>query len=67
MAVPKRKVSKTRGRKRRTHYIHVAVAVVKCPNCGEPRRPARICMACGQYKGKVEIQVIEEVTDEEKA
>lgn len=67
MAVPQRKISKTRGRKRRTHYIHVAVATVKCPNCGEPKRPARLCTACGQYKGKVEMQVIEEATEDEEA
>ena len=36
MAVPFRKVSNTRGRKRRTHYKISANATVKCPKCGEP-------------------------------
>ena len=35
MAVPFRKVSKTRGRKRRTHYVISANETVKCPKCGE--------------------------------
>ena len=35
MAVPFRKVSKTRGRMRRTHYKIEANNTIKCPNCGE--------------------------------
>jgi large subunit ribosomal protein L32 len=34
MAVPFRKVSKTRKRMRRTHYKIEANGTVKCPNCG---------------------------------
>ena len=59
-AVPFRKVSKTRGRKRRTHYTVSANATVVCPKCGEAVRPHRACKACGTYKGK------EVVTKEEK-
>ena len=33
MAVPFRKVSKTSGRMRRTHYKLEATSTVKCPNC----------------------------------
>ena len=35
MAVPFRKVSNTRGRKRRTHYKISENATVKCPKCGK--------------------------------
>lgn len=59
-AVPFRKVSKTRGRKRRTHYTVSANATVTCPKCGEAVRPHRACKACGTYKGK------EVVSKEEK-
>ena len=51
-AVPFRKVSKTRGRKRRTHYKIDENATVKCSKCGEEIRPHRVCKNCGTYKGK---------------
>lgn len=59
-AVPFRKVSKTRGRKRRTHYKISANGVTNCPKCGEVVRPHRVCKNCGTYKGK------DVVTKEEK-
>jgi large subunit ribosomal protein L32 len=36
MAHPKRKISKTRRDKRRTHYKATAPNVVTCPTTGEP-------------------------------
>ena len=51
-AVPFRKVSKTRGRKRRTHYKISAKTVTTCPKCGATVKPHRVCSACGTYKGK---------------
>ena len=50
MAVPFRKISKTRGRLRRTHYKIEANGTVKCSNCGEMIRPHRVCPKCGFYK-----------------
>ena len=52
MAVPFRKVSKTRGRKRRTHYCISANGTTKCTKCGETIRPHRVCPNCGTYKGR---------------
>ena len=63
MAVPFRKVSKTRGRKRRTHYKISENSTVKCPSCGEEIRPHRVCANCGTYKGK---EVIKKETTEEE-
>lgn len=56
MAVPFRKVSKTRGRKRRTHYVISANDTVKCPKCGEAKKPHRVCPKCGTYKNKEVIE-----------
>ena len=52
MAVPFRKVSKTSGRMRRTHYKISENATTTCPKCGNPVRPHRVCLECGTYKGK---------------
>ena len=52
MAVPFRKVSKTRRDMRRTHYKVKANGLVECSNCKEMIRPHRVCPECGYYKGK---------------
>lgn len=57
MAVPFRKVSKTRGRKRRTHYTISANATTTCPKCGEAVRPHRVCAKCGTYKNEEVVTV----------
>ncbi|HVP38348.1 MAG TPA: 50S ribosomal protein L32 [Candidatus Saccharimonadales bacterium] len=55
MALPKRRHSRTRGRKRRTHWVLSAPAVVPCSHCSQPKRPHRVCPNCGYYDGE-EIQ-----------
>ena len=55
MAHPKRRQSKTRGRKRRTQYVAVAPTLAVCPNCGEFYVYHTVCAACGYYRGKVAI------------
>ncbi len=52
MAVPFRKVSKTRKRMRRSHSALTANGTTKCTNCDEMIRPHRACPKCGFYKGK---------------
>jgi len=59
MAVPKRKVSKSRARKRRTHYKTGAPSISKCPQCGEPVLPHHVCQECGTYKGRSLIEPAE--------
>ena len=55
MAHPKRRQSKTRTRKRRTHDVAVAPTLAVCPNCGEFYVYHTVCSACGYYRGKVAI------------
>lgn len=57
MAVPKRRTSKSRKRKRRTHYKAAAVALQPCPRCAAPRRPHRVCPNCGYYGGAKRLEV----------
>ena len=53
MAVPKRRVSSARRDKRRSNVWKIdAPELVKCPQCGEYKRPHRIRPECGYYNGK---------------
>jgi large subunit ribosomal protein L32 len=52
MAVPKRKTSKSRRDKRRATHAISAPKVNVCPQCGQPKRPHRVCPTCGTYKGR---------------
>lgn len=50
--VPQRRTSKTRKRKRRTHFKLSVPGMVVCPNCGEMKLAHRVCKHCGHYKGQ---------------
>ncbi len=52
MPNPKRRHSKSRSAKRRTHYKAVTPSVSNCQNCGEIKLQHRACPACGFYKGR---------------
>lgn len=56
MAVPKKRTSKQRKRKRRTHYKAETPTRGVCPNCGDPKRPHRVCLTCGQYRGELVLE-----------
>ena len=53
MAVPKKKVSRSRRNMRRFASGNKLEkpTTVSCPSCNEPTRPHRIC-SCGSYNGK---------------
>ena len=55
--LPKRKVSKGRRDRRRTHHTITARKLVQCTNCGEMRLPHHICPNCGHYKGQEVITI----------
>lgn len=57
MAVPKKKVTRSRRDKRRSHHSLVRVNVIECPNCGELKRSHHVCAACGHYQGREVISV----------
>jgi len=59
MAVPKRKKSKSRRDKRRTHQKASAPNLTSCPQCGEARLPHHACPSCGTYKGRTVIEIEE--------
>ena len=65
MAVPFRRTSKTKKRMRRTHLKKEVGTITKCPKCGAPIQPHRVCTKCGYYKGSEAIKVATEETTEE--
>lgn len=54
MAVPKRRHSKSRTRKRRSAYYNglKEPQLMECPNCGTPKVMHRVCTSCGHYRGR---------------
>jgi large subunit ribosomal protein L32 len=60
MGLPKRKTSKSKRNKRRSHDALTAPQWLACPQCGEPVVPHRVCAACGYYRGRQVIMVAEE-------
>jgi large subunit ribosomal protein L32 len=59
MAVPKRRQSKQRQRKRRTHVKASLPVTQNCPRCGDPKVPHRICPTCGYYRSVQRLEVEE--------
>ncbi|NLB68030.1 MAG: 50S ribosomal protein L32 [Bacteroidales bacterium] len=60
MAHPKRKVSKQRRDKRRTHYKATVPTLATCSNCGAAVMYHHVCPECGYYRGR---QLIEKNVD----
>ena len=56
MAVPKRKKSKSKRNKRRTHQKVTTPKLTSCPQCGDARLPHHACPSCGTYKGRTVIE-----------
>ena len=66
MAVPQRRISKTRKRMRRTHFKLNVEGLVTCPNCGEMIKAHHVCPKCGYYAGKAQYLNGKLVKPEEK-
>lgn len=64
MIVPQRRISKTRKRKRRTHFKLDLPGMMVCPNCGEIKLNHRVCKECGFYDGK-QVKTIKTKEDDE--
>jgi len=59
MAVPKRRPSKSKIRKRRSHDKVRLTTRIKCSRCGTVKEPHTICDVCGYYRGKPVIEIEE--------
>jgi len=56
MAVPKRKKSKSKRNKRRSHQRITGPNLSSCPQCGEARLSHHACSGCGTYKDRTVIE-----------
>jgi large subunit ribosomal protein L32 len=56
---PKRRHSKSRTAKRRTHDTLKPVPVSTCPQCQEAKQPHQVCSNCGYYNGR-QVRAVEE-------
>jgi large subunit ribosomal protein L32 len=52
MQAPKRRTSRSKRNKRRSHDALRPVNPAACSNCGEPAMPHRVCRHCGSYRGR---------------
>lgn len=59
MPNPKRRHSKSRTAKRRTHDALKPTTVSGCPHCHEMKTPHQICPHCGYYRGR-QVRAVEE-------
>ncbi|MFH1441079.1 MAG: 50S ribosomal protein L32 [Candidatus Omnitrophota bacterium] len=57
MPLPKRKHSKTRGRKRRTHWKIAETNLAVCPQCKQPKISHTVCKVCGSYAGRQVMEI----------
>ena len=62
MALPKRRTSKAKRGKRRSHHRLLPPNLTLCPQCHEPKLPHHVCLHCGSYRGH-EVLRLEEKAD----
>ena len=56
-ALPKRKLSKARQGKRRSHLEMAIPALDLCPQCHSPKLSHRVCPTCGTYAGRQVVEI----------
>ena len=58
MAVPKRKLSRSRTRRRKAQWLRTSVPTYAvCKRCKAPTRPHTVCATCGTYAGREVVEV----------
>jgi large subunit ribosomal protein L32 len=64
MAVPKRRTSKARKGKRRSHQHLKPQQNTYCKRCGEPIRPHLVCWHCGWLNSQAREAIVIEAAEE---
>lgn len=66
MAVPKTKISKSKGRSRIANWKVAVPGIAECPQCHEQKLEHRVCGNCGFYKGEKKIKTASDKKDKKK-
>ncbi|MHC4389893.1 MAG: 50S ribosomal protein L32 [Planctomycetota bacterium] len=61
MAVPKRKIAKSKTRMRASHHALRMRSLAACGHCGSTIRPHTVCGNCGHYRGNVIVNMEEDL------
>ncbi len=54
--LPKQRISRTRGRIRRSHNALSPRGSVNCPACGSPKLPHAACAECGYVRPGLQVK-----------
>jgi len=57
VAVPKRRMSRSNTRSRRSQWKAAAPTLVDCPRCRQPKLPHTACSVCGTYNDRQVVAV----------
>lgn len=66
MAVPKKRHSKSKAKRRKMHIYLEEKKLVVCKNCGEMVLSHIVCPKCGYYKGKLVLDVAKKKEKKER-
>ena len=58
VAVPKRKMSRSNTRARRSQWKTTSADLVTCPQCKGPKLGHQACPACGAYNGRQYVEAL---------
>jgi large subunit ribosomal protein L32 len=66
MAVPKKKISRSKRDSRRASNSKIVVGQTStCSRCGQTKHPHRVCGSCGYYKNEQVLPVEDKAVSEE--
>jgi large subunit ribosomal protein L32 len=66
MGVPKKRHSKSKVGRRRSHIFLEEPRLVKCKKCGNFILPHQVCPFCGYYKGEMIVDVLAKLEEKER-
>ena len=66
MAVPKKRHTKSRRNKRRSHHALTKQSFSICPKCGADILSHQLCQNCGTYANREMVDVLSKLTKKER-